>query len=102
MNKRAQFYLNQGWKTETVARVIVEYEDNEDITDSLAKLDDELASLRQRIEELEAERERLRNIINFVEWFASYGDTLLCPWCCRSYDMGHAKDCIRRAALGDE
>lgn len=50
---------------------------------------------------LEAENERLREALEAVEWADPYCEERFsfCPWCHRSFGIGHAPDCQRQLAL---
>ena len=64
-----------------------------------------VADRNERIAELEAEVERLRALIEEVEWFNSTLDDSyieVCPWCDCEEAQGHASDCKRQAALEPE
>lgn len=67
--------------------------------DDLLRRVEWLAGVERMGPKLHIENERLRAIINAVEWFAPDQGTLFCPWCAQTIDDGHTENCIRRTAL---
>lgn len=51
----------------------------------------------EKVRELRADRDRLRAVVEQVEWQLPY---YVCPWCRGQQLTGHAPDCARQAALG--
>lgn len=50
---------------------------------------------------LRAERDRLREVVEMVEWVA-WSHDYFCPWCSGIKDgLGHAPDCIREKVLNN-
>lgn len=44
--------------------------------------------------------QRLREVVEIVEWVFNIHKERHCPWCGRKEHYGHADDCQRQAALG--
>ena len=70
---------------------------NKEMTEAelIQSLLEKIAVLTRRTTEAEAERDRLREALETVEWLG-----FICPWCRRLERKGHAPDCQRQAALG--
>ena|SRR5262245_9749180 len=60
-----------------------------------------ITALVDRAESAEAERDRLRAVVEQVEWVYHDAGYCECPWCHNTPEETHKPDCVRQAALSE-